>query len=174
MTLFIEPLHWYTPVSMNLASFTMGPCLGSNDQFEVGSVNEICREELENNQKEIKFRSHFWTYFSGSFFKSWVGQPRFIYVWKILQIRNKTISNVMRFVSEREGDVGMSGFARDRKKSVFSNNEIVSTSIRYWYSIDENEPITLRIKKMKIREYLVYSLFSKIFNFSQTNNQLVT
>ena len=80
----------------------------------------------------------------------------------------------MRFVSEREGDVGMSGFARDRKKSVFSNNEIVSTSIRYWYSIDENEPITLRIKKMKIREYLVYSLFSKILNFSQTNNQLVT
>ena len=59
MTLFIEPLHWYTPVSMNLASFTMGPCLGSNDQFEVGSVNEICREELEYNQKEITFRSRF-------------------------------------------------------------------------------------------------------------------
>ncbi len=140
--LFIEPSHWYTPVSLILASLMLGPCLGSNDQFDVGSFNEICDKILGNNQKEIKFCSHFWTYFSGSFFKSWVGQPRFIYVWKFLQIRNKTYSNVMRFVSEREGDVGMSGFARNCKKSVFSNNGNVSTKICDWLSINKNELIT--------------------------------
>lgn len=151
LTLFILPRHEYIPASLSFASFSVSPCFGSNDQLRVELLGEISFWSQQRNvlcYSELgDLLAYLMLYFGRHSFDEqcvvWqccvtnvCRREKFVEkFWVIKRIRK----------NDRDGDVGMSRFAGDCKKSSFSNNEnfevVLKTSLAslLFISIDKNE-----------------------------------